>query len=70
MVAKLAAPSCRGVQLTRCYVTDIREYHDVLNCPHQEITLHAIKDARLENNRVGAELGQGRVWEYLWRSRS
>ena len=40
-----------------CYVTDIREYYDVLTFPKNEV-MGALKDAGLNNNRVGAELGQ------------
>lgn len=43
--------------LLGCYVTDIREYTDVLNFPYQ-LVVQALRDGGLENGRVGAELGQ------------
>src|SRR5438093_841163 len=39
------------------YVTDFREYVDLLNFPH-EVVVEALGDAGLRHGRVGAELGQ------------
>jgi Xaa-Pro dipeptidase len=40
-----------------CYVSDIRDYFDVLKFPHQ-LVVQALRDTDLVNRRVGAELGQ------------
>ena len=40
-----------------CYVTDVREYFDMVNFPH-EVVLNALRGAGLKSNRIGAELGQ------------
>ena len=42
---------------TSCYVKDLRGYTNIIDFPH-EMTLEAIRDAGLKNNRIGVELGQ------------
>ena len=40
-----------------CYVTDIRDYSDLLTFPHDQ-TLDLLRETGLKNKRIGAELGQ------------